>query len=422
MTDVGVRKPSGTETRFIHGYIIVAAAFCIMLAIWGTYFAFGVFFKPVLDDFGWTSAMTSGAFSLSIFLRGLLGIIAGGANDRFGPRIVLTLCGILIGFGYLLMSLVSSVWQLYLFYGVFIGIGLSGFYVPLLSTVARWFTGRRSMMTGIVLVGMSVGSMFIPPVAHRLISIYDWRTSYIILGIFVLFVSVLGAQLLKRDPQQIGRMPYGYSEVMQQGSRIEKEGYTFKESVKTRQFWMVCAMFLCRAFLWMAIMVHIVPHAINLGISSASAANILVFISGGEIMGRVVFGVLADRIGNRQTIIIAFVIISIGLFWLIPVKELWLLYLLACVLGFSQGGAELGSPLIAELFGLRSHGLIFGVIALGYSLGAAIGPLIAGYIFDVTGGYSIAFLICAAMGITGLISTVLLKPVGNTKVGYNSSV
>jgi len=130
------------------------------------------------------------------------------------------------------------------------------------------------------------------------------------------------------------------------------------------------------------------------------------------IVGRVVLGSAADRIGNRQIFIIGFILVSAALFWLVPAMEMWRLYLFAVVFGFAVGGmGPSESPLIAGLFGLSSHGLILGVIALGFTIGASSGPLLTGYIFDVTGSYQAAFLVSAAIGIIGLVLTALLRPI-----------
>ena len=201
------------KPKLFYGYIIVAAAFLITLIMCGTLFTFGVFFKPILTEFGWTRAMTSGAFSLCILLFGLLGIGTGRLTDRFGPRVVMSGCGFFLGLGYLLMSQVSAIWQLYLFYGVMVGIGVSGSFVPLVSTVARWFAERRGMMTGIAVSGIGIGTMIMPLVANWLISSYGWRTSYIVVGITVLVLIILVAQFLRRDPGQMGQLPYGADEV-----------------------------------------------------------------------------------------------------------------------------------------------------------------------------------------------------------------
>jgi len=412
MANQEVRQSPGAKPGVFYGYIVVAAALCIMVVIWATYLAFGVFFKPVLTEFGWTRAMTSGAFSLSMIMQGLIGIVMGGLTDRLGPRLVMSLCGLFLGLGYLLMSQIGTVWQLYLCYGVIIGIGMSGSWVPLLSTVARWFVKRRGMVTGIVVTGTGIGTLVGPPVANWLISTYGWRTSYIVLGGIVLVVVVLAAQLLKRDPTRMGQVPYGEKEGGEQGLKSGAEGFSLKEAVYTRQFWLFFAMLFCFGLCVFAIMVHIVPHVTDLGIQAASAANILAAVGGLTIVGNVVLGSAGDRIGHRQVFIIGFILVSAALFWLVPATEVWMLYLFAVVFGFAQGGcATTESPLIAELFGLSSHGLIFGVIGIGFTLGAATGPLLTGYIFDVTGNYELAFLVCAAICIVGLVLTALLRPI-----------
>lgn len=400
------------KPRLFYGYIVAAAALCIMVVIYSTRFSYGVFFKPMLTEFGWTRALTSGALSISMFLQGFLAIIMGGLSDRLGPRIVLTLSGLLVGLGFLLMSEIGAAWQLYLWYGLIIAPGMSGVWVPLLSTIARWFVARRSTMTGIVAIGTGIGVLVGPLVANWLISNYGWRTSYIILGSVVWVVVILAAQLLRRDPTKMGQVPYGANEEGVQQINLGADGLSLEEAVRTRQFWIVCALFFCAGFCIFAIMVHVVPHATDLGISAASAASFLATIGGISIIGNIVLGSIGDRIGNRQAFIIGFILISVALFWLVQTTEVWMLYLFSVVFGLAYGGiAPLQSPLISELFGLHSHGLIFGVAGFGFTIGAAIGPFLVGYIFDINGSYQSAFLVCASIGIIGLILTALIKPI-----------
>jgi MFS family permease len=323
---------------------------------------------------------------------------------------VITVCGSILGLGYLLMSQTNALWQLYLFYGVIIATGMSGSFVPLASTVARWFVKRRGTMTGIVVAGSGIGGLIAPPLANWLISIYDWRVSYIILGSIALVVVILFAQLLRRDPAQVGLMPYGESkeEMELKGST---KAFSLKEAASGRQFWLVLSMYLCLGFSMYTILVHIAPHATDLGFSATTAANILATIGGVSVIGRVVLGRAADRIGNKQVFIIGFVLMAAALFWLIPATETWTLYLFAAVFGFATGGCVMSeSPLVAELFGLRSHGLILGFTSFGYCIGAAAGPFLTGYIFDVTSSYNVAFLACAAVSVVGLILSAILWP------------
>ncbi len=402
------------KPKFFYGYIMVLATFLTMMVMWGSIYTFGVFFKPLLTEFGWTRAETSGAHSLFMVLHGLLCIVTGRLNDRFGPRMVMTACGFFFGLGYLLMSQITAVWQLYLFYGVIVGISMSGGFVPLVSTIARWFVKKRGLMTGIAVSGIGAGTMVVPPIANWLISSYDWRISYIVIGSISLVLIVLAAQFLRRDPSQMGQLPYGADAVKEEGLNLEVGGFSLQEAIHTRQFWMLCIAFLGLEFCVQAIMVHIVPHAIDLRISAIIAATIITIIGGVSIAGRIIMGSAADRIGTRMAITICFVLLSATLLWLIAAKELWMLYLFAVIFGFGYGGlAALMSPTVAELFGLHAHGVILGAVTFSVTIGGAIGPLLTGRIFDVTNSYQLAFFICAVIAITGVILSILLRPTGS---------
>jgi MFS family permease len=411
LTD-NIFKPSEEKPHFFYGYTIVVAAFIIMILAWGLYIVFGVFFNPLLKEFGWTRAMTSGAYSLSSILHGVLGIAMGGLTDRFGPRIIVTICGIFLGAGYLLMSQVSTPWQLYVYYGVIIGIGMSGLWVPLLSSVSRWFVGRRSLMSGIVISGLTIGQLIAPPLIGRMIAAYDWRQSYIIVGIVVLVFVVAAAQFLRRDPGKYGQLPYGADESKHADSLSSTLSYSLKEASVTWQFWTGFVILFCFGFSAFAITIHIVPHATELGISDIRAADILAVNGGAGIIGNFLLGgIIGDKIGNRKAFVIGFVLATASLFWLVPVKETWMLFLFAIVFGIALGSIGTSeSPLVARLFGLRNHGLIYGVIGLGFTAGGAVGPVVTGYIFDVSGSYQNAFLVCAFFGIIGLVLTVILRP------------
>jgi len=405
------RKP-----RFFYGNIVVIASFFILLAMWGVSYSFGVFFEPLLTEFGWTRAATSGAFSLSIFLSGVSAIGMGRLSDRIGPRRVLTIAGGLFGLGYLLMSQVNALWQIYLFYGI-AAIGLAGGYVPLTSTVSRWFVERRGRMTGVIVSGIAVGTMVMPLVTNHLISAYEWRTAYVIVGIIVLLIVISAAQFLRRDPSQMGLSSYGTKDGEEVS--LQASGVSLREAMRTRQFWMLLGVFFFFFFGVSTIMAHVVIHARGMGISPTGAALILTVIGGVGIGGRIMMGRAADRIGNKLAIVISVIIISVSFFVLLGAKEAWMFYLFAALLGVGYGAeAALLSPIVAEYFGLSSLGGILGVIALGTQTGGAIGSVLAGKIYDVYGSYYLAFLISAIFSIAALILALRLKPVAG-KGGTN---
>ena len=403
---------SNGERKFFYGYVVVLAAFLILVMTWGTIYCFGVFFKPVLIEFGWTRAATSGAYSLCLLLLAFFGIVMGRLNDRFGPRIVVTGCGLFLGSGYLLMSQISAIWQLYLFYGVILAIGASGSFIPLASTISRWFIKRRGLMTGIAVSGIGVGTMIMPPVANWLITDYGWRVAYLVIGIAVLVLITSAAQFLRYEPSQMGQLPYGENQAKPESVNSKTKGFSLQETIHTRQFWMISAMFFCFAVSIQSILVHIVPHATDIGISSARAANILAIIGALSATGRVMMGGVADRIGNKLALVVVFVLMSAALLWLLAAKEPWMFYLFAIAFGFAYGGwATLISLIPAELFGLGSLGVILGAVHFSVATGEALGPTLAGRIFDITGSYQPAFIICAALSMIAIVLALFLRPI-----------
>lgn len=397
--------------------MIVLASFLIHMVMLGTFFTYGIFFEPISTEFGWSRAMISGAQALCQVVLGLLAIAAGRLTDRFGPRIVIVACAFFLGMGYLLMSRINAGWHLYLLFGVIVGIGMGGCLVPMTSTIARWFVRRRGMMTGIVLSGSSVGAMIMPPVARWLISTYGWRTSYIIIGILALVFIIAAAQFLRRDPGKMGLWPNGETEAKAESSDLQAEGFSLSQTIHSRQFWMICIILLCSAFCSFTVMIHIVIHATGLGISAASAANILAIIGGVSLVSIVIVGGIGDRIGYKLAYTICFIANSVAFIWLFVAEEAWMLYPFAVIFGFGYGGARaVMSPLVAQLFGLGSLGTILGGIHFSATIGAAIGPLLAGRIFDITNSYQLAWLICGALTVACVIMVLLLKPPAGKEV------
>lgn len=411
MTTQEAKSTPVSENRVFYGYIVVAASFLIMVIIWAAYYSFGVFFKPLVNEFGWSRASTSGAFSVASVAMGLLAIAMGKLTDKFGPRIVMSICSAIMGLGFFLMSKLETVWQLYVFYGLILGIGMGGSFVPLMSTVVKWFSEKRSLMTGIVAAGISIGAFVGPPLANRFIINYGWRTSYIIWAATVFLAVLIVAQFIRRDPAQVHQLAYG--ETKREGQITGPHptlAMSFREAMSTGRFWMVFLMFFCLGFCTFAVMVHIAPHAIDLGVSSAVAARILAAVGLLSMISRVVMGRVADIIGSKLAFVIGFILMAGALFLLMPSKIVMVLFILAGLFGFANGTCVASqSPLVALLFGLNSHGVILGFLSCGFTTGGAFGPWLAGYIFDVTQSYQFAFLMCTAVSLTGLVLTVFLK-------------
>ena len=380
----------------------------------GIFSLYGVFFSSLQNALGSNRAVISGASSLAFFLEGVFAIVSGRLTDKFGPKMVMTVCGLMFGLGYFLMSQITSLWQLYLIYPAIIGIAASSGNVSLLSTVTRWFVKRRGLMTSIVKVGTGAAMFIMPLVAGWLISDYGWRNAYLVLAI----VSVVGitsiSQFLKRDPSQMGLQPYGMYDTngLISGFATDVQ-LSLRDTMRTRQFWAVSVVYFIAWYATLSIIVHIAPYAIDSGISMTQAAGIVSVIGAVSIAGRLTMGSTGDKLGNRRALIICFMILTVALSWLLLVKSPWMLYLFAVVYGFAHGGFfAIMSPLVAELFGTTSHGVNLGMVLFLGQIGGSMGPVVTGLIFDVTHSYQLAFLILIAASLGALILTIVqIKPI-----------
>ena len=399
------------KKKYFYGYNIVAAGAMTQAVCIGAMFTFGVFFKEFQASFGWSRALVSGASSLAFFVMGAGGILAGILNDRIGPRLILTVSGISMGSGYILMSRLNTPWQLYLLYGFIVGIGLSTHDVLTLSAVARWFVKRRGMMSGIVKVGTGFGQLVVPMIATALIAAFGWRSAYLVIGVSVLAGLVAAARFMKRDPESLGLEPdggvNGFDTTLssQTGSNL-----SLSEASRTMPFWILCAAEFTIFFCLLTIVVHIVPFGRDQGLSPGTAAGVLSTFGGVSMIGRFTMGAVIDRIGGKRSLMVCFIILLASLLWLQVSSEAWMLYGFALFYGFSHGGFfTVMSPTVAELFGTVSHGTLFGLILFCGTIGGSVGPLLTGYLFDLTDSYRLAFFILIALASVGFALIAFLK-------------
>jgi MFS family permease len=409
---------AGLKSRYFYGYNIVGAGFITQAVSIGAMFTYGVFFKELEAAFGWSRTLVSGAASLAFLTMGIMGVVAGTLNDRIGPRIILSVSGTFLGIGYILMSQMSAPWQLYLLYGLFVGIGFSTHDVITLSTVTRWFIRRRGMMSGLVKVGTGGGQLLVPLVAAALIARFGWRQAYLLLGIFSLAGLVAVAQFMKRDPQSMGLLPDGDDLDNRSENRSQKQqSLTLAAAIRTMPFWNICIAEFTIFGCLLTTIVHIVPHARDQGLEPATAAAVLATIGGVSMLGRIVMGTANDRIGGKQSLVISLTLLIGALIWLQLSVNAWMLFAFAVIYGFAHGALfTVVSPTVAEFFGTDSHGLIFGMVLFCGTLGGSLGPLLAGYIFDLTGTYRAAFIMLTAMAAVGLFLVSFIRPGGiNTK-------
>jgi len=272
------------KPRIFYGYVIVVISILLFFIIHGLSASYGVFFKSLQEDFGCSRTVISAAHSVAFILTGLVSIPAGRFTDSVGPRVVIAVGGITLALGYMLMSQTSATWQLFLVYGLIVGSSVSVANVPLLTTLAKWFIGRRGLMTGIVKTGTGLGILGMPLIASYLITSYGWRTAYLVLAAIALVGVLPLAQFLRRDPEQKGLKPYGFDESTGNVSRLPFIGLTLSKAVRTRQYWTVAGICFLFWYCMHSVTVHIVPHALDLGYSPVRAASIISVIGGVSIL------------------------------------------------------------------------------------------------------------------------------------------
>ncbi len=387
----------------------------------GLFFTFGVLFPEFEKEFGWSRAQISGASSTMFIVMGVLGIAMGRVNDQIGPRILLTVSTVVFALGFILMSRMTALWHLYLFYGLLCGLGVAAHDVVVLSTVARWFARGRGLMSGLVKTGAGIGQLIVPLVASFLVINYGWREASLWVGIAALIVMVIAAQVVRRDPKSLGLRPWG--EDPTEGSKndvTQEAGLDLKQAIRTRQFWLISMAKLADWYCLFTVIVHIVPHGIDQGLEPATSAVVLSVIGGCSILGRLTLGAGFDYLGAKRSLLVAFALLFLSVVFLQLLSDPKWLFAFAFVYGIGHGGFfAIASPSVAEYFGTRSHGLIFGIVMFAGSIGGTIGPWLSGWLYDSTGTYYIAFLLVSGFSVFGFLTALGLRPM--TAIGDHSS-
>ncbi|MFC1988902.1 MFS transporter [Chloroflexota bacterium] len=394
-----------------YGWIIVFISLCILatnaIAITG----FGLFLKPLIAEFGWERGPLSGAFSVAVLIGGVLTQVSGRMSDRFGPRILVTVAGLSLGTGFLLMSQISALWQVYLVWGLFIGITIGCSVVPIRSTIPRWFAEKRGLTMAIPVAGFSLGGIITPLFVQWLISTYGWQLSFFILGFIPFAITVPLAQFLKRDPQQIGLKPYGEGTPIEKSQSISSatREISFTQAIKTGRFWSVAFIQFVFGFCIQTIFVHLAPHSTDVGLTVITAASIISIFAACRLVGNLAAGFFSDRIGGRLVLSGCLVLFTLALAWLLFTTETWMFYVFAVAFGLASGGIiPLLTVVPAELFGLRHLGAIFGFFFLFDTSGGMLGSPLAGLIFDINKSYHLAFGIDAIVGTLAIILSLIL--------------
>lgn len=391
-------------------YIVLLGACLTQFTVIGVLFSFGLFLPSFEAELGWSRTFLSTCSALAFFVMGVLAMPGGRLSDALGPRIVLACTGTLYGIGFVLMSLVTAQWQLLVIFGTLVGLGLSSHDVVTLSTIARWFPRRRGIMSGVVKVGTAIGQIALPPIAALLIVAYGWRTALFVLGITVSVLLLIAALSMRPPPAPVA----GTSSLVTGASFAEA-----RQGSGARVFWTFCATQFLFFPTLMSVPLHLAVHVMDLGMTQTLAATMLSVIGAASIAGRLIMGALVDRIGGKMAYTICLQVLLVSLIALIMTTAHGWLFVVVAVYGFGHGALfVVVSPTVAEYFGMRAHGAIFGTVLFFGTLGGSVGPILTGWVFDNFGSYTPAFI---TLAVSAAIALVLVRTLPSSKAeGLNA--
>ncbi|MBZ9998338.1 MFS transporter [Mesorhizobium sp. BH1-1-4] len=377
-----------------HSYrwVIVAAGALMSCVAIGTMFSLAIFLEPMALDTQWSRAGISSAMTLNFLVMGLGGFAWGALSDRFGARIVVTIGAVLLGLALVLASRAGSLLSFQITYGVLVGLAASAFFAPMIALTSGWFDTNRGLAVSLVSAGMGVAPMTISPLARWLISTYEWRTAMFDIGLLA-WVLLLPAVLLVRQPPK----PAADAAT----ARVaEGDGLTVGQALRSPQFIVLGLTFFACCAAHSGPIFHMVSYAMLCGVAPMAAVSIYSVEGLAGLGGRLLYGVLADRLGVKPVLIAGLAIQAIVIAAYLSISQLDQFYMLAVVFGATYGGVmPLYAVLAREYFGQRILGTVFGAATMLSSLGMALGPLAGGMIFDAYASYHWLFIGSALIGL-----------------------
>jgi MFS family permease len=385
-----------------YAWVVVWATFVCLALIFGVSYSFAAFFESFAVEFSAQRADVSWIFGLSGFVYFVMGAGGGMLADRFGPRIVCSAGMALIALGLMATSWATSLFAVYLSYGLLVGLGIALVYTPSIASVQPWFTTRRGLAGGIASSGVGAGTLLVPVMVAMAIGPMPWREAMQVLALGVLVLGLLAAALLRRAPA-----------APSSGSGGSASGLTLRETLRSPTFrWLYLATVLASPVMFIPF-AHVSASARDLGLGEAFAVGLVGLIGVGSLVGRFAIGLLADRLGRAQTLVL--MQLSMGASYV-----LWgaaggqgLLVVFALWFGLSYGSIVSLLPAICmDYFGGKSVASVVGTLYSGAAFGNLLGPVLAGAVFDHSGHYLGVMAVCGVLSLSATWASRQMKRSG----------
>jgi len=386
-------------------WVIVAAGGLLGCVAIGAMFSLPVFLLPISRDTGWSVTSVSTAMTIGFLALAFASMVWGGLSDRFGPRLVVLTGSIVLAASLALASRATSLVQFPLVFGLLVGAATAAIFAPMMACVTGWFDTHRSLAVSLVSAGMGMAPLTMAPLAAWLVSIYDWRTSLLIIAALSAALMIPASFLVRRPPALEGNGAAAPADDASQASM------SVGQAIRSPQFIiLLLTNFFCCATHSGPIF-HTVSYALTCGIPMIAAVTIYSVEGLAGMGGRIAFGILGDRLGAKRVLVAGLLLQAFGVLGYFFVRELAGFYAVAVVVGFIYAGVmPLYAVIARENFPLRMMGTVIGGTAMAGSLGMAAGPVVGGMIYDGLGTYSWLYLGSWGIGIGAFLIAMTFKP------------
>jgi MFS family permease len=414
-----MNKTTTAKAPLYYGWYIVATTLFIAFATTGARNAFGVFVIPMSDDFGWSRGTISLAASIGFLVNGLTQPFLGGIFDRVGGRKVILVSMVVVGIATVALSLTFHILFLVFMFGFVASSALSGASLTNTSALlARWFRRKRATVVGLNAAGASLGSLLLVPLAMYLLQATNWRVTWVAMGLIILVLALpLAFIFIRDDPRNLGLQPDGDPDPSDGGAQRAAdrkagplETDQWRQCFRSMPIWQMSASYFICGFTTAVLSVHFVPYAIDRGVSGSMAATIFGFMMGLNALGSIGAGMLSDRFNRKNLLALVYFCRGCAYILLLLVPGTQGLWAFAAVAGFSWiATAPLTTSLTADVYGLRALGAISGMSFVFHQVGGASSILLAGYLYDLTGSYTIPFAIAGALLFPAALSAFTIQ-------------
>lgn len=411
MNNLDQPQTERARTKSYYPWFIAAVGALLLMCLNIYANTFGVFFKPIAQEFGWSRGELSASITFRFAVAAILAIPMGYWADRYGPRRVLLPSFLLLGLGMIATTRVDALWQMFLVQGLVLGTATAAPFICISATVARWHQGRRGLALGIAAAGVGLSGMAFPPVAAKLIQVQDWRYAMVLLGLFTVAVTVPGGLLFK-DPVDRSRRYAGNA--ARQGRQGPFQVWRLMPRVLKNPAFAATIVTLVLVFSSSGLVLnHLVNYATDIRIAALTAAAMMSALGIGNTFGRLAMGAVSDRIGTRTDMAICCLLLALPMVLLVTQVN-WLMWIAVILFGVGAGGAiPLVPAIMGERLGTEHLSTATGIGTIGIFIGYALGPWMGGFLFDISGGYLWALVLGAVFSLAALVIIMWLPGKGH---------